>query len=335
MLRITILLITLFISTVSIAQTNDSIFKKEAQKEITAEFPRTRMFNIDYGQTLSRDFESRLFDEDFQKGEISNQKTVNASVNIPFYKYKKWVFTASGNYTYNAFEFNNLENVSAANVFEQNGIVNFHNFSTALSTTLFSSLFKKPLIYNASIIFDGNENGFERVKGLIGASLVLKRTATTTITTGLIVIVDPTSQLPFFPTFTFNHKFKNSDWEFDFILPQRIIFRRPIATKGRLSVGAEFGGNGFYVNVDAPGFSDVFEYSQLEIKSGLTYEHKISNSVIATVKGGLTNFISNRLTEKGENSKDFIYENNQDATGYFNVGVSFNPFKKKSKSNKQ
>lgn len=325
MTKINSLIIFLLVSVTAIAQTNDSIFKKEAQKEIIAEFPRTRMFNIDYGQTFSRDFESRLFDEDFQKGEISNQKTVNASVNIPFYKYKKWVFTASGNYTYNAFEFNNIENTSAVNIFEQNGIVNFHNFSTTLSTTLFSSLFKKPLIYNASITADGNDNGFQRIKGLVGASLILKRTARTTITTGLIAILDPTAQIPFFPTFTYNYKFKNSKWEFDFILPQRIIFRRPISTRGRLSIGSTFGGNGFYVNVDQANFPDVFEYSQLEINSGLIYEHKLSKSVIATVKGGLTNFISNRLTEKGEPTKDFIYKNDQDMTGYFNVGISFNP----------
>lgn len=330
MIKSLILLGTLLISTIAVAQQNDSIFKKVARKEITAEFPRTRMFNIEYGQSLLRDFESRLEDEDFQKGELSNHKTVNASINFPLYKYKKWVFTASGNYTFNEFEFNNLENVSAANIFEQNGIVNFHNFSTALSTTLFSSLFKKPLIYNGSIIADGNDEGYQRIKGLVGASIILKRTAQTTITTGLIVIVDPTAQIPFFPTFTLNHKFKNSKWEFDFILPQRIIFRRPVSEKGRLSIGSTFGGNGFYVNVDQANFPEVFEYSQLEINSGLIYEHKISNNVFATAKGGLTNFISNRLTEKGQPTKDFIYENDQDMTAYFNVGISFNPsFKKK------
>lgn len=331
MVRIIVLICMLLITFLTNAQVKEGAFKKEADSIIKAEFPRTRVFNVEYGQSLSRDFESKLFDEDFQKGEINNQKQLNISANIPFYKYKKWTFTASANYAFHEFEFKDIENISETILFEQNGIVNFHNFSTAVSTTLFSSLFKKPLIYNASIIADGNDTGFQRVKGLIGASLILKRTASTTITTGLIVIIDPTSQLPFFPTFTFNHKFKNTNWEFDFILPQRILFRRPIANNGRLSIGAEFGGNGFYVNVDTPNFPEVFEYSQLEIKSGLTYEHRISKQMIATLKGGVSNFISNRLTEKGEPTKDFIYENKQDMTGYFNVGISFNPFTKKKK----
>ncbi len=329
MLRIVIFITVLLVSVIASAQTKETEFKKEADSIIRAEFPRTRMFNFEYGQTFSRDFESKLFDEAFQKGKISNQKTFNASLNIPLHKTKKWTLTGSINYKHNEFEFNDIENISNATIFEQRGIVNFHNFSSALSSTYFSILFKKPVIYNTSLIVDGNDKGLERVKALIGASIIIKRTATTTMTIGAIVFVDPTAQIPFFPTFTYNHKFKNSSWEFDFILPQRIIFRKPVSTNGRLSIGTEFGGNGFYVNVDAPTFPEVFEYSQLEVNSGLTYEHKISNNIYATVKGGLTNFVSSRLTEKGEPTKDYIYENKQDMTGYFNIGFSFNPnFKK-------
>ena len=324
---INFVLISIFAS----AQVKQSKLKNVTDSIIRAEFPRTRVFNIEYGHSFSRDFESKVFDENFQKGEITNQKSINLSANIPIYNYKKWTFTASGNYKFNEVEFNNLDNIATSTLYEQNGTVNFHNFSTAISTTLFSSLFKKPLIYNGSIIVDGNDKGIERLKAFIGASIILKRTANTTITTGLIAFIDPTSQIPFFPTFTYNHKFENSPWEFDFILPQRVIFRRPISSFGRLSLGTEFGGNGFYVNVNEPNFPEVFEYSQLEINSGVTYEHKLSNNLIATFKGGLTNFVSNRLTEKGEPNKDYIYKNKQDATGYFNVGFSFNPFAKMKK----
>lgn len=238
--------------------------------------------------------------------------------------------TGSLNYQFNEFEFDNIDNTGVT-VFEQNGIVNFHNFSTALSSTYFSTLFKKPVIYNASLIVDGNDNGFERVKGLVGLSFIMKRTERTTITLGAIVFVDPTSQLPFFPTFTYNHRFKNSKWELDFILPQRLLLRRFVGENGRFSIGSSFGSTGFYVNVDNPDFAEVFEYSQLEIKSGIIYEHRFSDYLIGTFQGGLQNFISNRLTEKAQPTQDFIYENNQEATGYFQVGISIDPFAKKKK----
>ncbi|MDT0645524.1 hypothetical protein RM545_02375 [Zunongwangia sp. F260] len=313
------------------SQEKDSGTIQEATKQIKAEFPRTRILNFEYGQSLSRDFKSELFDEDFQEGEIKNQKTFNASLNLPFYYTKKIVLTASANYAFNEFEFQDLKNTSTTTIFEQNGIVGFHNFRGAVSGTYFSQLFGKPVIYNASVIVDGNDNGFERLKGLVGASLIMKRTERTTITLGAIAFLDPTTQIPFFPTFTYKHNFKNSPWEFDFILPQRLLFRRYIGEDSRLSLGSTFGGNGFYVNVNDPNFPDVFEYSQLEINSGLIYEYRLSDYTITTFKGGITNFISNRLTEKGEPTGDYIYSNEQDPTGYFNVGFSIDPFAGKKK----
>ncbi|KKK48667.1 hypothetical protein LCGC14_3142820, partial [marine sediment metagenome] len=219
--------------------------------------------------------------------------TFNASATTPIYKTRRWGLTGSVNYQFSEFEFDNLENTSQVNVFEQNGTVDFHNFSAALSSTYFSTLFKKPVIYNASLIVDGNEEGLERVKGLVGLSFILKRTARTTLTLGAIVFIDPTSQIPFFPTFSYNHRFKNSKWEVDFILPQRLLFRRPVGENGRFSIGSTFGATGFYVNVNSPNFADVYEYSQLEIKSGIIYEHRISDYLIGTFQGGLQNFISN------------------------------------------
>jgi len=325
--------IILFSNQLIFSQEKDSGIIEETTKQIKAEFPRTRILNFEYGQSLSRDFDSELFGEEFQEGEIKNQKTFNASLNLPFYYTEKLVLTASANYSFNEFEFDGLQNTSETVIFEQDGIVGFHNFSGSVSGTYFSQLFGKPVIYNASVIVDGNDQGFERLKGLVGASLIMKRTERTTITLGAIAFVDPTSQIPFFPTFTYKHNFKNSLWEFDFILPQRLLFRRYIGENSRLSIGSTFGGKGFYVNVNAPDFPDVFEYSQLEINSGLIYEYRLSDYIITTVKGGLTNFISNRLTEKGEPTEDFIYENDQNATGYFNVGFSIDPFAGKKKKN--
>lgn len=322
--------ITLFLISISInAQVNDSIFKEKAEKRLKAEFPSFRMINLEYMQTGKSEFNSQLFDQDFQKGTLNNIKTVNLGVNLPIYIKNKLTITSSLSYKFNEFEFSDIQNVATIPTFQQNDLITFHNFSTALSATYFSTLFKKPIIYNTSIIADGNQEGFERLKGLIGFSFILKRTARVTMTLGAIVFVDPTAQIPFFPTFTYNYKFKNSAWDFDFILPQRILFRRPIANKGRISVGSMLNSNGFYVNIDNPNFPAVAEYSQLEINSGLIYEHQLSKNFIATFKGGVSNFVSSRLTEKAKPNSEYFYKNEQSAKGYFNVGISFNPTLKK------
>lgn len=325
-----IVLLFLLLGTLNLtAQERDTEFKRKATEKLRSEFPSFRPLNFEFGNSFGRSFDSRLFGEDFQEGRIEGQRTFRAAVNMPLVRTKKWMMTGSFDYLFNEFQFIDVENVSGTNNFLQGETSDFHNFRSALSSTYFSLLFKKPVIYNASIILDGSHKGFERFKGLVGASLVMKRTDRTTITLGAVVFIDPTSQIPFFPTFTYNHKFKRSEWEFDFILPQRLLLRRPIARKGRLSIGSTFGGNGFYVNVNDPTLGDVFEYSQLEVNTGLIYEHRVSESVVATVQGGMTNFISSRLTEKGEPTQDFIYNNTQGATGYFNIGVSYDPFAKK------
>lgn len=112
----------------------------------------------------------------------------------------------------------------------------------------------------------------------------------------------------------------------DFILPQRLLFRRPIGKNSRLSLGSTFGATGFYVNSDSPDIPATNEYSQLEIKTGVIFEHRFNHFLIGTFRGGLQNFISNRLTEKGKPTKDHIYKNSQHPTGYFQVGFSVDPF---------
>lgn len=322
--------IVIFTSTLANAQESTDSLQQKATQGFKEKFPRTRILNFEYGQSLNRDFDSELLDKKIREGEIKSQRYFNASANIPIYKARKWMVTGSLDYQFNEFEFDNVKTTDVTG-FEQNGIVDFHNFSTALSSTYFSSLFKKPVIYNASLIVDGSDDGLKRVKGLVGLSFILKRTERTKMTLGAFVFINPTSQIPFFPTFSYNHRFKNSKWEVDFILPQRLLFRRPIGKNGRLSLGSTFGSTGFYVNVDNSDFADVFEYSQLEIKSGIIYEHRFSHYLIGTFQGGLQNFISNRLTEKGEPTEDFIYKNSQDATGYFQIGISIDPFAGKKK----
>mgnify|MGYP003636816722 CR=1 FL=1 len=313
----------------AIAQNTQDSLRQKAVERIKEKFPETRLFNFEYNQSLDRNFSSELFDQSFQEGTIKSQRNFTAAANIPVYRTQKWSFTTSVFYQFREFEFENIENSSSMPFFERNGIASFHNFSAALSSTYFSILFNKPIIFNASIIADANEEGFGRFKGLIGFTFILKQTERTTVTLGAIGFLDPTSQIPFTPTFSYNHRFKNSKWELDFILPQRLLFRRPIGENGRLSFGSTIGYSEFYLDLNNQAYGNVFSYSQIELKTGIIYEHRINDYLIGTFQGGLQNFISNRATEKGEPTQDFIYENKQDPTGYFQIGFSIDPFARK------
>lgn len=57
------------------------------QKSITGikeKFPRTRILNFEYGQSLSRNFDSELFGEAFQDGEIKRNRPLR---HLPMFRY--------------------------------------------------------------------------------------------------------------------------------------------------------------------------------------------------------------------------------------------------------
>lgn len=330
-MKLKFLLLTGFLCSFANAQDNQDV-KENATKAVTNRFPSTRLFDLQYQQYLPTDFDSELFDKPFEKGEIQNHYRFSASTNLSVITKPKWNITTSLRYRYEAFELNDVESRLDNTIPKYDEKYNYHYISGALSFTYFSRLFKKPFIYNASVIVDGTEKDAERIKGFFGANIILKKTANTTIGVGLIVLVDPTSPVPASPTFIWEHHFKNSPWTLDFILPQRLMFKRDLFKDGRLSLGTELNTNGFYTYVNQTGFAKVYDYRVLEINSGLTYEHSFSSSVVASFRAGLANVFNSRVSERGENTNDYIFSSKQDGTGYFSVGFSYNPnLKKKNK----
>ncbi|WP_447635280.1 hypothetical protein [Flavobacterium microcysteis] len=305
--------------------------KQNVKAAVTERFPSTRFLDFQYQQYLPTDFDSELFDRAFEEGEIKNHYRFNANSNFIVFSKPRWTITTSLNYKYEAFELNDVENVAGDAIAPYDKKIDFHYLSATLSFTYFSSLFNKPFIYNASFTADGSEKDIERLKGFIGATIILKKTERTMIGVGALIFIDPASPVPVAPTFMMEHRFQNSPWIFDLILPQRLLFHRPIAENGKFSIGTELNGDGFYVyNNNVPGFADVYDYRILELRSGLTYEHHINKTIIATFKTGLSTVFNSRLSERGENTNDYIFSTKQNGTGYFNVGISFMPdFKKK------
>lgn len=310
------------------AQEADSLKQKE-QAVIADKFPFTRVLDVRYIQYLPQDYDSELLGENNINGRIKNRGKVNFFANIPVVMKKKWNITATANYKYEFAELENTKDGSTTAMPALDKKYDFHYLSAILSFTGFTTMFKKPFIYNASFIADGTERDVERLKGFVGGTIVLKANAKTRMTVGLIVLIDPASPVPAAPTFTLDHKF-NSGWMLDIILPQRVFLKHNLGENGRISLGTELATDGFYF--DAPSGADkVYDYRQLELRSGVTYEHWFGEGLIGTFKTGLATIFNSRVTERGENTNDYIYSVNQDGTGYFSLGFSYNPFSQRKK----
>lgn len=310
----------------TLAQEKDSP-AKTVVKVVTDKFPTTRILDVQYEQLGPTNFDSKLFGNRFEKGRIESHDRLKVAINVPFFssKSKRFVLTSSLRYKYETYEFGDIYKVNSTIPFTREK-EEIHFFAAALSATYIATLFNKPIIYNATATVDGNQDNVQRVKGFVTANVVLKRTANTTITVGALVMLDPSSIIPLTPLFTYNHKFENSKWDVDFILPQRILFRRGLLENGRISLGTELNSESFYLNLNTESLKGVYELNQLELKSGITYEYRFSSKIIGMVKAGVNNVVSTRITEKGERTNRYVYDQKEDPQGYFRFGISYNPF---------
>lgn len=310
----------------TMAQEKDAPIKTVV-KEVTDKFPTTRILDVQYEQLGPSNFDSKLFGNRFERGRIESHNRLKASVNLPFFasQSKRFVLTSSLRYKYETYEFGDIYNVNSDVPYTREN-KEIHFFAAALSATYMSTLFHKPIIYNATATVDGNQDNVQRVKGFVTANIVLKRTASTTITIGALAMLDPSSIIPITPLFTYNHKFENSKWDVDFILPQRLLFRRELLENGRLGLGTELNSENFYLNLNNTQLKGVYELNQLELKSGITYEYRFAPKIIGLFKAGVSNVLSMRVTERGERTSKYIYDQKEDAQGYFRIGISYNPF---------
>jgi hypothetical protein len=321
-------LVMLIVSSEGFSQTRDSIPKtakdsipKRAVAYAADKFAIARPLNIEFTHAVPYNYTAKTGGKSLPQSTVTSFSQIKVSANVNFIKRKTWMLGATLGYRYT---------VAGADVIipATGGIMttdnDFHYHFTSLNLVYFSKLFNKRMIYTSSIMVDGSEKHFERVKGVLTGTMVLKANQTTKMMVGVMINIDPSSQNPFIPTFTYEHKFNNG-LVADIILPRSIYLRKNLFTNGRLSVGTEMDRTSFYLyNID--GTSQKYEYRQLDINSGLVYEQVIANHFLVTAKTGIRLTPSGRIFEKEKSFGDPVFETKPDPAFYFNIGLSFNPF---------
>ncbi|MPT33167.1 MAG: hypothetical protein E2600_16200 [Chryseobacterium sp.] len=304
-----------------IAQKKDSIPQKVVAF-VTDKFPQSRDLNVEFIQLAPHKYSSKLYGESLPDNKIKNLQQVKVNANFYFIKNAKWMLSTSLNYKYTSINTENRISIFPKNIFNKQ---DFHYHSESLSLTRFSKLFGKTAIYSATASVDGSEQHFERVRGMLAGSVIVTANANTTFTLGLAALIDPSGQIPVFPlpVITYKHNFDNG-WIADIILPSKIMMRKNIFTNGRFSIGTEMDNTSFYIYQD----DKKYEFRQLEINSGASYEHKLGGNFIGTLKTGMRAAPNARIFNKEDTFKDYILEAKAKPSFYFNVGISYNPFGK-------
>ncbi|UZT99057.1 DUF6268 family outer membrane beta-barrel protein [Chryseobacterium fluminis] len=295
---------------------------QKVEEAVSNKFPMARLINVEYTQSMPYNFSSKYLQGILPEGKVNNLSSVKISSNINIIRKKDWSMGATLNYNYLS------ATVDAINPFDVKQIIDqaedFHYHATSLNASYYSKLFNKTMIYSGVATVDGSNKNFERVRGVVTATMVLKATADTKMTIGMVGLIDPNAIVPAFLSFSYEHHFSNGI-VIDAILPKWMYVRKNISHLGRLSVGTELGGTMFYLyNNDR-----AYTFSQLDLNSGLLYEHRLGNSFIASLKTGVRLSPSSRVMDKQASFKDYVLDSKPDPSFYFNVGISFNPFKAK------
>lgn len=327
--RMVLVLSILILSIQSFSQNNDSIppIAKEglnpsqrAAAIAAAKFTIARPLNIEFTQLMPYNFTLKDGNNSYPESKVKGLSQAKINTNINIIKKKNWLFGTTLGYNYISAKADMTESFSQTTKNVDN---DFHYFHAAANIAYISTLFKKRTVFTSSIIVDGSEKHFERIRGLLSGTMVLKANERTKMSVGFVIPIDPLSEVPFIPTFSYEHKFRNG-LIVDIILPKNLYLRKHVFNNGRFSLGAEMDGTTFYLyNID--GTDQKYQYRQLDINSGFVYEHLIANSFLVTGKTGVRFTPSGRLFRKQDSYSDPVLKMSADPAFYVNIGISFSP----------
>jgi len=311
----------LILSVECFSQSRDSAnLPRRVETYAADKFAVTRPLNVEFIYSTPYSFTSEQQGKSLPESKVTGFTQLKMSANYNFVKTKTWMLGASAGYRRTSVE----ADITPSSGSIKNVNDEFHYLYSSVNITYFSKLFNKRTIYTSSLLVDGSERYFERVKGLLTASMILKANQRTKFIVGLLVNIDPSTQTPFLPTIAYEHKFNNG-FMADITLPRSLYLRKLVHTNGRLSLGTEIDRTSFYLyNLDST--AQKYEYRQMDLNSGLVYEHILTKYLLLTVKTGMKITPSGRVFRKEDSFADPVYETKPDPTFYFNIGVSFNPF---------
>lgn len=315
-----------YFNPVSIYSQSDSIdVRLRAGQAIVERFPYTRTINLEYEYLTPIDYRTKTHDKQLiEKGSLKNQNRIKLNLNIPFYKIKKWTFTASLRYRYNYFDMRDVKDAQPQyNSFTYDHTQEANTYNVGINSTYISRILGRPLIYNMSVIADMSQNGFERFTGMGIASVLLKKDKKVAFTAGLIVLIDPMIHYPVLPIIGLEYKLTNT-WLLSLAMPQYAYLRKTFSKNSRLSFGTNITSDTYYLKYGDSRYS--YRYNKAEIRTGFVYEHYIYDKLILTGRAGMLNALKGTLNRRSDSYNKYIMESHQNAGFYFNIGLSYNIF---------
>lgn len=308
------------------AQLSDSTkaTQKSIIEDVVNQFPATRFLDIQYDEMGEYNYTTKIDDKTYERGRIVSQNRLKVAMNYNLIQKKNWILSTSARYKYEHLAFEDMDIPSGgAPTIASSRDVHFHYLFGSLNYRLTSKLWGKPFISNVSLSADASNKNFGMIYGSYIGSLILKRNELTTVTVGVVLQSNANAIAPILPSFTYIHKFQNSPWMLDIILPKQIYIRRQLLKHGRISLGSELEANPYYFK---SGFlsdnNKAYMFNRNEFKNSIMYEYRLNKRFVAYGRTGWIKPLNGTIREKYESDK--LATTSYQGNFYFNLGVSYN-----------
>ncbi|MEO6285380.1 MAG: hypothetical protein ABIN80_09480 [Dyadobacter sp.] len=306
------------------AETLDSI-RFVYYRMAALKYPTIRQAGISTDIISEANVRSNLRDGELFQGKAQITR-VKAYFNLPISSWGKNTVSA----TFGVIN----EHTSISNVVNPNSLLGIKNMDTNFTTFNFSgsfsrsdSVFGKPVTYSATVSAVTNASlNRMRLTGMGFATVNLIRNPVTSLSVGAVLIADRSSIVPGYLLISYSRKFSNLGLELLADLPARVIVRKELSAKSFLSAGSELGGNMFFFNPKQSDLPTNAISTSLTIKSGVTFEHLLSKSIVLGVSAGIMSTPMTKALNTYGSSSDYFIKTKSTSAPYVNFSVSFLPF---------
>ncbi|RZL17156.1 MAG: hypothetical protein EOO89_09330, partial [Pedobacter sp.] len=289
--RFNLLILLVFISISCIAQsqtpsaaTIDSI--KNARMDAAAILnPTLRQVTVSTDIIGRAGMSGELQGNPLYKGDSRTIRTT-VVVNMPVATWGKNRFSLSGSFFQQEITTDRLESTSAL-LSQREFKFNKGTAGLTASFNRMDSLFGRPVFYMASATATTNDiHKVKRFSFLGTAVFPLKTTATTRLSTGLVVNIDPSLKVPAFIVFSYWHQFSNKI-ELNITAPSSVGFRRAFSDRLWVNLGTTLGGSLAFFELNQPNLPRDANYTTIDLKTGAGVEYRVGKKMIFGASGGL------------------------------------------------
>lgn len=332
-MRFKLILLSLLCSSGAIAQNMISMTTvhpvadttSAGKQELALRYPALRQFQVvatayDYGH-----FDAQLNDQDLTSGQIKTFRTTSF-FNTPAARWRANTLSATLFYTYTALELK--DNVNALPEPQVAPITSHSStIDLALNYSRAGHIFHHPIIYSLIANFISDDlSSVRRFNFNASFSLPLIRKASTSLSVGALLLVDPSAPVPVLPIVNYYHRFTSSGIELIIDLPTGINLKKQVIPNAWVLIGSNQNSYSTFYNSHDGLLDGKSSYNTVEARSGLAFEYLFAKKIILGIGAGVNNTFTARVFKSGENYSSASVISTNKSTPYAALSISLLPF---------